>query len=83
MNRNILHAFILVMILANLASGQAGAGTSTPDKEGKEIGGYNVQQSIELGYRFTDVVGSTQVYNTFVNQHEGVRLLEQTLTYEP
>jgi hypothetical protein len=48
--------------------------------DGKQIGSYQVQQSIEFGYRFTDVTGSTPLYDTFIDQHEGPRLMQQTLS---
>jgi opacity protein-like surface antigen len=74
---------ILAMAFSSLAPAQTTgtnqAANASADQSGKEIGGYEVQQSIELGYRFSDVVGSTEVYNTFINQHQGPRLFEQTL----
>lgn len=48
--------------------------------EGKEIGTYQVQQSIEFGYRFTELNGNTEMFNNLINQHTGPRLLEQTLS---
>ena len=43
--------------------------------QGREIGNYNVKQSVELGYRFTDFGGNLNVYDTFVNLQQGPRLL--------
>src|SRR5581483_11964970 len=37
---------------------------STPLEDGREMGTYQVQQSIEFGYRFTDVTGSQAMYGT-------------------
>jgi hypothetical protein len=55
--------------------------TSTAaENEGIESGNYRVQQSIEMGYRFTDTSGSDAVYNTFVNLQSGPRILEQSLS---
>src|SRR6476660_3390054 len=81
MNRRTLYSLIWAALLSSLALGQTSGGTAAtqPDQEGKQVGGYQVQQSIEVGYRFTDVVGSQQVYNTFINQNQGLRVLEQTL----
>ena len=80
MSKKALYTFIAAVTLSTLAWSQAGAGQPAPtDQEGKEIGGYQVQQSIEFGYRFTDVNGSDQIYNTFIDQHQGPRLLDQTL----
>ncbi len=52
---------------------------TAPAEEGRSIGGYQVQQSVELGYRFTDVTGNPAMYNTLINQPEGPRLLNQSL----
>lgn len=55
----------------------------------KTFGGYVVSQSVEFGYRFTDVTNqkvnpgdptSFSMYNTLVNLHTGPRLLEQTFS---
>src|SRR5271167_3528152 len=50
--------------------------------EGKEIGGFQVTQSIELGGRITEVTGSQPMYDTLVNLQTGVRILEQSLTMQ-
>jgi len=47
--------------------------------EGVDNGNYHYQGSFELGYRFVDANGSQAVYDTFVNQQAGPRVLEQTL----
>lgn len=48
--------------------------------EGVDNGNYNYQGSIELGYRFVDTNGAGNVYDTFVNQQQGPRILDQTLS---
>lgn len=50
--------------------------------EGWEGFGYVVHQSFEAGYRFSDVSGSQQMYNTLVNLPQGPRLLEQSLSMQ-
>src|SRR5271167_11565 len=50
--------------------------------EGKEIGGFQVTQSIELGGRITEVTVSQPMYDTLVNLQTGVRILEQSLTMQ-
>ena len=50
-----------------------------PEPEGWEGLGYKVHQTIEAGYRVSDVSGARQMYNTLVNLPEGPRLLEQSL----
>ena len=69
---------ILFSSLAIAAAAQAGSSGTGGD--GTEIYGYQTQQNIELGYRFTDLTGSDQIYNTFINQQEGLRVLSQSLT---
>ena len=81
MIRNVSFPLMIATLLSSLVVAQTStsAGTAPPEPEGKELGGYQVQQSIEFGYRFTDVVGSDEVYKTFINQDQGPRLLEQTI----
>lgn len=74
----------LAMLVLSLAVGAqnapAGQG-KTP--EGIEAGGYSIQQSVELGYRYTDVAGTganQEMFNTFLNLQTGPRVLEQTLS---
>src|SRR5215468_11821337 len=62
----------LLLLSANCCSAQQ------PDPEGIEQGNYNIKQSVEFGYRFTDVTGSQITYDTFVNLQQGPRLLDFT-----
>jgi len=55
--------------------------SSGPD-EGKEIGGFRVTQSIEIGGRISEVSGSQPMYDTLVNYQSGARILEQSLTMQ-
>ena len=66
-------------------SGTAPASTGTQPApgtgaDGREFGNYRVQQSAEFGYRFSEITGNADVYDTFINLHGGPRLLEQSLT---
>jgi hypothetical protein len=54
---------------------------TSPD-EGKEIGGFRVTQSIEIGGRISEVTGSQPMYDTLVNYQTGARILEQSLTMQ-
>lgn len=45
--------------------------------EGVDSGNYHYQGSFELGYRFVNTNGSPTIYDTFINQQQGPRLLEQ------
>ncbi|MGH9521694.1 MAG: hypothetical protein ACRD3E_04090 [Terriglobales bacterium] len=78
---------MLMMALAflPLAAGAQTTATAPQDTEGVNRGGYNLQQSMELGYRFTDVSthngpNDLNMFNTFVNLHQGPRVLDQTFS---
>src|SRR6516225_2857269 len=47
--------------------------------QGIESGNYNIRQTVEFGYRYTNVTGNQANYDTFVNLNSGVRLFEQSL----
>jgi hypothetical protein len=64
---------------ASSGSPSAPAG-SPPASEGKEMGDFQVTQSIELGGRIAEVNGSQPMYDTLVNYQTGARILEQSLT---
>jgi hypothetical protein len=55
------------------------AQTDSEQPQGTDAGNYHVQQTAEVGYRQDWIDGNQDVYNTFVNLHEGVRLLNYTL----
>src|SRR5579872_6348327 len=76
-----LPLFVLVVALA-LQAQSADDKTSgrNQQNEGWEGGGYLVHQSVELGYRFSDVTGSEAMYGTIVNLNNGPRVLDQTLS---
>ena len=42
-------------------------------------GNYNIQQSVEFGYRLNEVNGNHDTYNTFVDLGSGVRLFDYTV----
>src|SRR5271165_3147945 len=77
---------LLVVCLFSLSSsvGQtpppAPAGSQAPSGEGKEMGGFQVTQSIEFGGRISEVTGSQPMYDTLLNLQSGARILEQSLT---
>jgi hypothetical protein len=58
------------------------APAATAEADGITRGGYQIHQSIELGYRSTDVTGSGDMYDTLVNLQTGPRILDQTLTMQ-
>jgi hypothetical protein len=50
--------------------------------EGIEKGGYRIQQSVELGYRVTDLTGSAAMYDTLINLQTGPRILDQSVSMQ-
>jgi hypothetical protein len=65
--------FLLLMGLIGSSAQQA------PEEVGINSGNYNIKQSVEFGYRFTNFTGSQASYDTFVNLQQGPRLLDMTL----
>ncbi len=51
------------------------------EQTGINEGNYNIKQSIEFGYRFANVNGSQQTYDTIVNLQQGPRLLGFTTEF--
>jgi hypothetical protein len=70
--------FLMLCLVSTIAFGQAQPSSGATD--GKEMGGFQVEQSTEFGYRFTDVSGSQSMYDTLLDYGQGPRLLEQTLS---
>jgi hypothetical protein len=56
--------------------------SQSSDSDGKQIGGFRVTQSIEIGGRISDVTGSQAMYDTLLNYQSGPRILEQSLTMQ-
>jgi hypothetical protein len=71
---------LAVLLVAGLCvSRPAAAQDDTESNPGTNVGNYNVKQSIDLGYRYANVTGSNDVYDTFVNLGSGFRLLNESL----
>ncbi|HTS13431.1 MAG TPA: hypothetical protein VMH00_15040 [Candidatus Limnocylindrales bacterium] len=68
----------LAFIVAPAARAQSQA-ASDDGQQGMESGNYNVQQTIEFGYRWSGINGNMDTYDTFVNLGSGFRLLDYTL----
>jgi hypothetical protein len=49
------------------------------ETKGVDSGNYNIQQTIEFGYRANEVNGNQDTYDTFINLGSGVRLFDYTL----
>jgi hypothetical protein len=79
---------LLLLVLAVAFSTQAqsadndSSAQGQPNLEGIEGGGYVVHQSVELGYRASNVSGSEAMYGTLVNLNSGPRVLDQTLSLQ-
>src|SRR5580658_10286235 len=68
--------FFLVVMLASSPMSQA---QNSSETMGKDSGDYNIQQSIEAGYRTSSINGNMDTYDTFVNLGSGLRLFDYTL----
>ena len=79
MSQNWVRQIVLISMLACAALAQTPSTPASNDAV-PEWGGYKVQQSIELGYRFSAVTGSDALYDTLLDQHQGPRVLEQSFT---
>jgi hypothetical protein len=74
------HIVTVTVLIAALLPISAVGQSSNTSSEGVDNGNYNYQGSFEFGYRFVNTNGNDAVYDTFVNQQQGPRLLEQTLS---
>ena len=76
----------LIVSLWNIAAAAqtagSNAGQSQSQPEAWESNGYVIHQSIEIGYRSSDVAGSVQMYNSLVDLRTGPRFLEQSLSMQ-
>lgn len=75
----------LVLFLPAGWSQSAGTPSASPSSSSSTpgeitFGQYRVHQSIEAGYRVSDVTGSGGMFDTLVNEHAGLRLFEQTFS---
>ena len=72
-------AFVGGVIWLLLVGLTAAWSQQAPEGEGIDSGNYNIKESVEFGYRFTDFTGNQGTYDTFVNLQQGPRLLDMTL----
>ncbi len=71
--------FLAALMLATVPTLALGQAPETAP-EGIDSGNYNYQGSMEFGYRYVNTNGSEPVYDTFVDEKQGPRLLDQTLS---
>src|ERR1700691_1284837 len=75
--RALVVATLAAVLLAFLPLSLAQNGSE--ESKGVDSGNYNIQQSVEAGYRSTWINGNTNTYDTFVNLGDGLRLFDYTL----
>ncbi|HTD22998.1 MAG TPA: hypothetical protein VK738_10115 [Terriglobales bacterium] len=67
-----LSIVLMVCLLFSLS-----ARPQQPDsQEGTTVGNYNIRQSAEMGYRVLTERGNSDVFDTIVDEHSGLRLLD-------
>src|SRR5579862_3596286 len=69
----------LLLVGALLGAPAARAQDGAADDKGIDSGNYNIQQSIDFGYRATQINGNKDTYDTFINLGDGLRLFDYTL----
>jgi hypothetical protein len=85
LHRLISRFLLFVGAMVPFAALPTAAQQNASPTEGIDSGNYNIQQTIEGGYRFVrdedfrDANGTRDAYNTFVNLDKGFRLFEHTL----
>ena len=67
--------FMVALFLSPVARAQDDSGGS----EGINSGGYNIHQTIEFGYRASEISGNQNTYDTFENLGSGLRLFDYSL----
>jgi hypothetical protein len=78
--RHVAGSLLFLLCLGCLAAPVVRA-QQVDEQTGINEGNYNIRQSIEFGYRFADINGSQQTYDTFVNLQQGPRLLGFTTEF--
>src|SRR5580658_7821982 len=72
-------SFLILVVTLLSSSPRSHAQNGSGETKGIDSGNYNIQQSIEAGYRSTWINGNTNTYDTFVNLGSGFRLFDYTL----
>src|SRR5487761_518582 len=71
--------FLLLIALALISAPLLAQQDNSGETKGVQSGEYNVQQTIEFGYRDSMVIGNIDNYDTFENLGSGMRLFNYTL----
>src|SRR5215470_18911859 len=75
--RNIIYLLLPMTLAAQTTVAPTRESVGPP--RGEDVGGYNVTNSFELGYRWSAVDGNYGVYRSDVNFGNGIRLLGSQL----
>jgi len=78
----ILMIVVLLHFSARAQTASDGTSQAQAAPEVVERGGYVIHQSIEIGYRVSEITGSEQMYNTLVDLRTGPRFLDQSLSMQ-
>ncbi len=80
-NRAIMLGLILLaaVFLPQGSHAQQSSAQTSEQTQGVNSGDYNIQQTIEFGYRLNEIGGNYDTYDTFVNLGSGVRLFDYEL----
>jgi hypothetical protein len=78
-NRRVVVGLGLGLFAAAFLAPMSRAQDEPSESKGTNQGNYNIQQSVEFGYRLNEVKGNQDTYNTFVNLGSGLRLFDYTL----
>jgi len=78
-NRRVVIGWGLGLFAATFLAPLSRAQDAPSESKGTNQGNYNIQQTVEFGYRLNEVNGNQDTYNTFVNLGSGVRLFDYTL----
>jgi hypothetical protein len=70
----------VIFIVAFFLSPAARAQDDSGESKGINSGGYNIHQTIEFGYRASEISGNQNTYDTFENLGSGVRLFDYSLS---
>lgn len=81
-----IQLILAIVVLLNFSAAAQTAGTGASQApaapEAVERAGYVIHQSVEIGYRVSDLTGSEQMYNSLVDLRSGPRFLEQSLSMQ-
>lgn len=69
----------LVMFAILFMTSPTWAQDDSTESQGKDSGNYNIQQTVDFGYRWTGINGNIDTYDTFINLGSGVRLFDYSL----